>query len=296
MKILIAIKHGIIQSSKSWKAVLLIWFTLFLLVSLISFPIRGMISSGFGSSMIVERLEKGIDLEIISDLLGQESGILPAIGHGVVIMFIVSFFVNAFFNGGLFYNVSPYFKHFSFSGFWIACSRNFWRFIIIDLVMSFFILFITVVIFSAPLLMLELETDKTDKNVIQILYLAVFIYMILMPVLLLAADYARAWQVNQGKNRWFTSIGFGFVQCFRTLVSSWLTMFVILVIQGLCWFLILRVIPAMAPSTTGELLLLFVVSQALIVLKVYLKIFRYGCVSSLMSDHTGPALKSYVSN
>jgi hypothetical protein len=118
--------------------------------------------------------------------------------------------------------------------------------------------------------------------------------MILMPVLLLASDYARAWQVNQEKNRWFTSIGFGFVQCFRTLVSSWITMFIILVIQGLCWFLILRVIPVMTPTTVSELLLLFLFSQAMIALKVYLKIFRYGCVSSLMRDEAAFAFKPNV--
>jgi hypothetical protein len=295
MKILIALKHGIIQSSKSWKAVLLIWFTLFLMVSLISYPVKGMMISGFGNSMVVERLEKGIDIEIMSDLLHQTNGILPAFGNGLFILFIVNFFINAFFNGGLFYNVSPYFTHFSFSGFWIACSRNFWRFLVIDLIMSFFILFITVVIFSAPLLMLEMESDKTDKNVIQIFYLAGFIYMILMPVLLLAADYARAWQVNQGKNRWFASIGFGFIQCFRTLLSSWITMFVILIIQGLCWFLILRVIPVLVPSTNKGLILLFIISQALIMLKIYLKIFRYGCVSSLMSFQPKP-LEAFVYN
>jgi hypothetical protein len=140
-----------------------------------------------------------------------------------------------------------------------------------------------------------MESDKTDKNVIQILYLGGFLYSILLPVLLLAADYARAWQVNQGKNRWFASIGFGFVQCFRTLFSSWITMFIILIIQGLCWFTIFSVIPSMVPSTNKGLLLFFVISQALIILKVYLKIFRYGCVSSLMSFQPEP-LNSHVNN
>ena len=107
-------------------------------------------------------------------------------------------------------------------------------------------------------------------------------FFLLLIILLLVVDYARAWQVIQARNRPLKAIGFGFSLTFRTFKSSYPLMIFIMAIQIIYGWLILNIIPGMNPVTGGGVLLLFLLSQILFIVKIFLKLWRYGSVTSMM--------------
>jgi hypothetical protein len=89
--------------------------------------------------------------------------------------------------------------------------------------------------------------------------ITVLIFSLAEVILLLVADYARAW-----------------------LVSSFPMMLILMVIQVLFGCLVFLIIRSWIPGTGGGVFLLFIVSQMLFFIKTLLKAWRYGSVTSLM--------------
>ena len=84
MQILKAIKSGVLRAVITWKGVLIIWFFLLLLISLLVIPMKGALRSGLGNSMITEKLAEGINIEVFAEL-------------GQVFSSLISFFASGFF-------------------------------------------------------------------------------------------------------------------------------------------------------------------------------------------------------
>jgi hypothetical protein len=109
---------------------------------------------------------------------------------------------------------------------------------------------------------------------------------LVLPLLILVADYARAWQVVHEEKKPFKAIGFGFSTTFKTLSLSYpLMLFMMLVQSGFSVFVMSKLL-ASKPLTGGGVFLLFIVSQLLFVIKILLRAWRYGCVTSIMEEKT----------
>jgi hypothetical protein len=108
----------------------------------------------------------------------------------------------------------------------------------------------------------------------------------LISIIILVADYARAWQVTNESNACFRAIGFGFSQTFRTFLSSYPLMIILLTVQLLYGWLVLSILPGLKPLTGGGVLQLFLLSQFLFFIKILLKAWRYGSVTSMMEQNS----------
>src|SRR5512135_209203 len=131
MKILLAMRTSVTRSLASWKGVLVIWLVSLMLVSLVVIPIKGVLKSGLGNSMITEKLAEGIDLDVFTDLGMTTKNLVASFGSGLIIAVFVSFLVNAFITGGLFESLRASHGKFSFSEFYRASAGNFFRFLVI---------------------------------------------------------------------------------------------------------------------------------------------------------------------
>ena len=102
-----------------------------------------------------------------------------------------------------------------------------------------------------------------------------------MPVFLLVADYARAWQASNDRKNAFKAIGKGFATTFRHFFSSWSAMFIMIVIQLIYLFLVFRFTGSLKPVSAGGIFLLFILIQVLFIIKLFLRTWRYGIVTSM---------------
>jgi len=124
--------------------------------------------------------------------------------------------------------------------------------------------------------------------------IATSIFLLFLPILLLVADYARAWQASHEKNACFKAINFGFSRTFRTFFSSYPLMVILLIVQFLYGWFVLSIVPGMKPVTGGGVVLLFILSQLLFFIKILLKGWRYGSVTKLMEINNYPPIPSDI--
>jgi hypothetical protein len=282
MKILIAIKKGIINSLNLWKGVLIIWMTSLFMVSMVVLPMKGALNSALGKSMITEKLAEGINVEVFTDMVATLKSLTSYFSTGFLVAIMVGFILNTFFTGGLFNSLKGSAGRFNSSEFFRTSAKNFWSFLIILAVISLIIMFLIVLIIGIPMSIVSQIDGPSEGIQMKTFMITSSVFILLLTILLLVADYARAWQADEEKNRCFRAIGFGFKQTFRTFLSSYPLMIFILILQLLYLWLVMNVLPGITPSSGGGVLLLFLFTQLLFIIRIMLKVSRYGSVTALM--------------
>ncbi|MFA5818218.1 MAG: hypothetical protein WC854_02945 [Bacteroidales bacterium] len=290
MKLFIALKSAAIRSSKLWKGILIVWFSTLLLVCALAIPMKGALNSGFGRSMITEKLADGINVEVFADLGATLKSLISYFSTGFFLLILTAFLMNTFFSGGLFNSLKGSSGKFSAGEFFRASAKNFWPFLVISLILYIIVLILAILIIAVPVAMVSKADVPSDGAVFKTCIIVVSIFLLLLTILFLVADYARAWQVTKERNACFKAIGFGFSQTFRTFLSSYLLMIILLVVQILYGWLVLSILPGMKPVTGGGVFLLFLLSQFLFFIKILLKAWRYGSVTSLMEQNSEKVL------
>lgn len=281
MKIIISLKAGAGRTVIAWKNILVVWFAMLMVTTLAVSPLKGILYSGFGTSMIVEKLSEGLNIEAFLDLGTLYNGVIAGFGNGFLTLILFSFLINTFFTGGLFDCIrngsEPSVKEFM-----RACVRNFWSFILITFISVLSIVLISLIVFVIPILFVDMEGDHVELVIYRTIVMCLIIFLLFLPVLLLVADYARAWKAaNTGEDA-FKALGKGFSLTFGNFASSWGLMLILILINALFLFVVLKVLPGITPESGGGIFQLFLLSQALFIIKLALKLYRYSCVTSLM--------------
>ncbi len=282
MKILNAFKSAGSRSVKSWRTILIIWLLSFLLVSLLAIPMKGALKSGFGNSMITENLREGFNVEVFADMGTYLKSLASLISSGFFLALIFGLILNAFVTGGLFDCLKGSETGYSAAEFFRASAKNFWSFLVVSLILSLIIYVGAILIIVLPVSLTAQSDTQSDLTIIRTGIISISVFSLLLAIMLLAADYARAWQVIQDKSRPFSAIGFGFGQTFRTFLSSYPMMIILMVLQLLYLWLVSKIIPGMYPGSGSGIFLLFLLSQFLFIIKIFLRVIRYGSVTALM--------------
>jgi hypothetical protein len=282
MKILTAIKSGVFSSLKSWKGVLIIWLSSLLLVGLVAIPMKGALNSDLGKSMITEKLADGFNIEVFSDLGPALKSLVTYISRGLLMIIFVGFLLNIFLTGGLFNSIKKSAVDFSAGEFFRASAKNFWSFLVILLLITVIELILFVIIVIVPLVIVNQDSVPAEGAMMNTVSVVLPLFFLIMAILLLVADYARAWQVSDQRNACFAALGFGFSQTFRTFLSSYPLMIILLIVQLIFGYTVVQIISGMKPVTGSDVILLFLYSQLLVILKIMLKAWRYGSVTAMM--------------
>jgi hypothetical protein len=286
MKIFSSLETGFYRALKSRKGVLIAWLTMFFLVLAFIYPLRGSMSSAFGSSMITEKLADGFDIEVFADLGPVLRSLLSFITAGFILVYLIGFVMNAFLTAGLFGSVRKGDGKFSAQEFFRAGSKNFWPFIIISLVLTVIINFITGILLVVPIAITSMSDTMPEKTRIAVMIASGSVAFLLMPLYLLIADYSRAWKASHENESCFRAIGFGFSRTFSKFRSSYIMMVLLIVSQIILGILILLFLPAWKPVTGGGVFLLLIISQLLLLVRLLLKTWRYASVTSFMEEST----------
>ncbi|MCJ7448864.1 MAG: hypothetical protein MUO72_14350 [Bacteroidales bacterium] len=281
MKIIRALKSGALRALKVWKGVLIVWFCYLLLVSLVAIPMKGALKAGFGQSMITEMLRDGINVEVFSDLGAILTNLIAYFSSGLFLLLLFGILMNAFLTGGLFDSLKGISVKFSSAEFFRASARNFWSFLVITLLINIIILFLTVFIIGiTAAITMQSYNDSGTTSFLAVIVAAIILLSVII-ILILVADYARAWQVAKEKPACFKALGFGSNRTFRTFLSSFPMMLMLISVQVLFAWLVLKILGSWKPLTTGGVFLLFLMSQFLFFIRILLKTWRYGSVTSL---------------
>ena len=143
------------------------------------------------------------------------------------------------------------------------------------------LIFAAGLIIGIPVLIVR-AGDGGEVALFKTLKIARIALFLIIPVFLLVIDYSRAWLAASNKKLIFKSLGYGFKATFSSFLSSYLFMLIILAIQVGFLFLVSKAM-SFNPDTKGGLFILFLFSQALLIIKLFLRTWRYGGVTTLFT-------------
>jgi hypothetical protein len=235
--------------------------------------------------MITEKLVKGIDIDVLGDLGTNLHSLYSSLTSGLIILSLVAVLLNIFITGGLFDSVKIGSAGFSSENFFRASAKNFWSYMIITLMLYIIIIALIIVVVIIPVSVASKAESAPEGMVFRILVVCASAFMLAMMVLLLVADYARAWQAARSESAGFKALGYGFSQTFTTFLSSFPLMLMMFVLQAIVAWIMIKVIAGIVPVKGGGILMLFIISQLILFLKLFIKVLRYGSVTSLMEQN-----------
>jgi hypothetical protein len=238
--------------------------------------------------MVTELLTESINADVITDISKGLSSLIPAITSGFFLVLLFGFLMNVFLTGGLFAILGNKNNNHSVAAFFKGGASNFLPVLIITFLTSLMVLFAASIVGGIPVAIVSASGSGSPAPgaMGKVIRIALIIVALVLPLLILVADYARAWQVVHEEKKPFKAIGFGFSTTFKTLSLSYpLMLFMMLVQSGFSVFVMSKLL-ASKPLTGGGVFLLFIVSQLLFVIKILLRAWRYGCVTSIMEEKT----------
>jgi len=286
MKIFTHLKSGAIRSLQAWKGVIVIWLLILFLISLLALPVKSGFKSMLGSSMVTELFAETINIDVITDLITGVGVIMPMLTIGFLLVLFFGFILNVFVTGGLFSILDSKNEAKTLSRFFAGAAENFWSFMIIILITIAMLMFAAAIIGGIPVFIVSGGESGSPEpgSMGKTIKIALIILAILLPVFLLVADYARAWQVNHSEKKPFRAIGFGFSKTFRTFLTSYPMMLILVTVQTVLGAFAASKLLSAKPDTGGAVFLFFILTQILFILKILLRAWRYGSVTSAMED------------
>ncbi len=282
MKILLAIQSGFSRSFRSWKGILIFWFISFATVSMLVLPIKAGLNTALGQSMVTEKLANGINMDVLGDLGKNLRLIGSTLFAGVIGLAFAAVVIDVFIAGGLFSSVGSGSDEPTSENIFRASSKKFWPFLLISLVIYMILILLFVFLIIIPASIAGNAESAPEGIMFRTLAITIPFFILAVSVILLVADYSRAWQTAGLKNASFRALGFGFSQTFKTIFPSFGLMIIMLLLQVLVGWLMIKIIAGFTPATGKGVVLLFVVSQILLIIKFFLKVVRYASVTSLM--------------
>jgi len=281
MRILNSLRAGIFRALRSWKGVLIVWFLMFILVSAFMYPLRSSADSAFGTSMITEKLSDGFDIEIFAGLGPVFKSLVSFFISGILIVYLSGFLLNSFLAGGLFNIVREDEIKFSGKEFFRAGAANFWPFLIISLIVTIVIILLGLILIGIPSHIAGASDNLSEKGAFNLVISGAVVFLVIIPLPVLVADYARAWKTVNGNSSCFRAIGFGFSYTFRNFLSSFFTMVPLMLAQIILGLFILKISPGWRPVTGSGLFLLLIFSQLILCFRILLKVWRYASITYL---------------
>ncbi len=276
-------KSGFSRCIRSWKGILIIWMLTLFLVSILALPLRAGINSVLGKSMVTELFNNGINIDVLTDFDKSLGTILSSLTSGLSVILILGFIMNAFLSGGIFSLLRTREKP-SASVFFAGGATNFLSFLIITFISSVIIVLLVILLFGVPLIIMSAAGQPQEGAVFKTGRILALLVVLIIPVFVLIADNARAWQVSNAGKAGFHSIGKGFSLTFSNFFFSYFFMVILLAVQILFSLLFFKILSGSHPVSGGGVFLLFIISQVLFVFKILLKTWRYGSISSLVES------------
>ncbi len=287
MSFLKTIKNGAAVTASSYKLILVIWVSMLVLTLAAGYPLKVFMNSVFGNSMITERLTDGFDIALAGDIGKPFGALMASVTAGTVLVGTAGFFLMVFFAGGLFRRFTLAGGSLKVSEFLRASASGFIPFLKVTLLMMLIIAGYTLVVIGLPALVMVLASGSQmpSGNGIYIFYV---IWAAGMPVWLFIADASRRWMAATGSRQVFRAIG----NAFRTLRERfWLNYSIVLTVVLLNALMIIAVMwfaAVVTPDKGVMVFLFFLATQALVIVRLMMKAWRYAVVCEAVQQKNIP--------
>lgn len=280
MKILSVLKRGAVKSASSYKFLIVMWLIMLATVFLVAVPLKAAFKSAFGTSMLKDSLLGGFDLGVLGDIAPVLKPLMASMSSGILLLLLVNVLLYSFFAGGLFTRFTTEYGNFRVHEYLKSSARYFFPFLGI-----FFIVLGMTILWSFLSILLPIAIIKPQDTGMEALAntmkILAAVWFLGIPVLLLVADHARRWMTTTGTRRVSTAIGAGFQSTFRSFLMSYFAVLIVLIISVALSYLTLKYVSNSLPEKGIYIFLFFIAAQALAIMKLWAKAWRYATVTEL---------------
>jgi len=271
---------GAAKMLASYKLLTFMWLTTMLMICMVALPLKTGLKSIFGKSLATDRLLDGFDLGLTGDMGPAFGQLLSSATVGALILLMVGFLLHTFFAGGLFSKYTTEYGQFSISSFLKSSASHFLTYLGIAVLMMLIILGWTLLTFILPVVLIISSTDD-PTSLMKINGLLFALWGLGMPVWFLVADHSRRWVASTGVHRVFKALGEGFGSLKKKFLRSYLVILIITVINVLFVMLAFYLTASSVPEKSLVIFLFFLGTQALFIIRLSLKAWRYATVTEL---------------
>jgi len=235
--------------------------------------------SAVGNSNATWMIADGFSIDFWSSLSPVIQSSMGGLFKGFLVLFIFYIFIGIFLNGGLFDALKTNVCGYPLKEFFKASAANFFSFFASTLLVMLMIFFAAGLIIGVPVLIVQ-SGSGGEKALFTVLKITRIVFILVLPIFLLVIDYTRAWLSASEQKRVFKALGYGFKATFGSFISSYMFMALIVAVQAGFLLLVSKALD-FNPDGTGGLFVLFLLTQVLFIIKVFLRAWRYGGVTTL---------------
>ncbi|MFO7852332.1 MAG: hypothetical protein ACQERS_09000 [Bacteroidota bacterium] len=281
MKFIKAYTSGAVRALRSIKALLIIWLFTFSVLAVFSVPLKSYISSALGDTTSTSLLKDGFDISFFMNLGEAFDPMMSAITGGILIIILIFFFLYVFFSGGLFDSLLANKWSYKPGDFFRSSARYFLSYLMVVILVMLMTLIAMFLVIGVPLIIQRAGSAASEAATLKLISILRIIALLVLPIFLLVADYSRVWLAANNHFKVFKALGYGFKATFKSFFGSYFFMLTMIIVQGLYLMLVVKLLSDYTPDTGGGLFLLFLISQVLFFIKLYLRALRYGGIAAL---------------
>ncbi len=283
MKVITTLLSGFQKTLRSGRFVLLAWAVIFLLGTVFAFPIKAGLKRAAGNSMILDRLQDGVLIDVFADMGRSFTTITFMSLSGFLLIVVAGLMVNAFLTRGIFGVLRGTAGTVRFSDFFSHSPKNYWSFLGISVFLRFTILILSLIMIVIPVSTLGPGQSVSPEKTFIVVAVSAFCFIFIIPVFILVSDYARAWQVMHPTASFMNSLGAGFSLTFGRFFVSYSYVLMLCAMQLTFFIIVFSLMQNWKPSGPGTFLFVIAV-QMVTIAGLFLRYWRFAGVTSLLEQ------------
>ena len=271
MNIAKAYTKGFIQTAKYPRMLLILYFANILMALLLALPFFSALKSNAGHSDFLNSMLQGFDYTTYSELMFNSGKAFSAILGGVKWIVLTYFLLSAFLTGGIIRTLNE--DKFSTSSFFGAGAFSFFRFLGLSLIVALFqIIFLLLVFVPAGAYIRYHFVDfQSELTAYYIGFSALGIYTIIFLIISMIGDYGKFYLELNNSFNIFKAFWKGIKYVFRHFLKTFILYLILLIIPAIIMYVYLYLENDIKMATSIGILLVFLMQQAFILLRVFLR-------------------------
>lgn len=276
MNIAKAYTGGFLKAAKMPRMLFILYFANIFCALLLALPFMGVLKDSLGQSRITEDLIEGFDYTAFSNLMYYDGQAIFAILGGIKWFVLGFFLMSVFLTGGI---IGSYQQGtFTTKNFFGAGAYNFFRFLGLNLLVLAVQLIFLLIIYSILISTIQQLSDsvKSELTLYNIAIGGFIFHGLLFLLISMTGDYGKFYLVLNNSFNVFKAFGQGVKYVFRHFIKTYLLYLFLLFLPAVIMYLYLYLERDIKMATGLGILMVFLMQQAFIFLRNFLRAWILG--------------------
>jgi len=284
MNIAKAYTKGFIQTAKYPRMWFILYFANLLMALLLALPFFGVLNNNFGHSDFYYRLLEGYDATVINEFMYYFGDAVSALSGGIKWLILAYFLLNIFLTGGIIRTLND--DKFSTSSFFGGGAYSFFRYLGLSVLVAIFqiIFIVSIVAAAGGYISTKFDTFSSELVVYGIVIAAAVVYFFIFLILSMIGDYGKFYlELNESHNI-FKAFWDGIKYVFKHFLKTMSLYLILLFIPAVVMYVYLYFEKDYKMATSVGILIVFLMQQAFIFLRVFLRTWILSSELKLYDD------------